>query len=537
MAVIDWLIVVAYLAAMLGLSAWLGRGQRNDRDYFLAGNSLGPLPVALSTMATQCSTNSLLGAPAVVAFGAGLLWLQFELALPLAMIVLLLFFFPVFRRLRLISLYEFLELRFGTGTRLTVSAVFQFLRAFSTGVTLYGVGQVLVVCLDIPFWLAVLLLGAVTVVYDILGGMKAVVWSDVIQLVFMAGAMVAALWLAVSLAGGWESVLASTAGDRWQTFDFQGHGLGDGSDYGFWPVLIGGFFLYIAYYGCDQTQAQRELATRDINATRKALLLDGLLRFPFVLVYCLFGIALAAYVTKFPEFLENQTLWENGELNYNRVVPAFVLGHFPPVAIGFVVAALFAAAMSSLDSTLNSLSALTVEDWLKRFLPDRTASSIGVSRLVTAFWGIVCLASAFVAGDIAPTIIEAVNKVGSFLNGPLLGLFTVGLLMRKIGQTHALTGFVLGLAINAWCWLQHPEFSWLWWNVFGWVVAVGTAWLLQITTQCQSTITTQANDALPYWQKSDSGGGKAFLYAGILALYTAILSGILAVIGIIGRPL
>ena len=134
---LDWIIIIIYLAGMIILSFFLARGQKNARDYYLGGNKTAPLPIALSTMATQCSTNSLLGAPAFVAFaaGGGILWLQYELAVPFAMIILMALIFPVFRRLNLISLYEYLERRYDRRTRTVVSILFQFLRAFSTGVT------------------------------------------------------------------------------------------------------------------------------------------------------------------------------------------------------------------------------------------------------------------------------------------------------------------------------------------------------------------------------------------------------------------
>ncbi|HSG88633.1 MAG TPA: hypothetical protein VLA56_05435, partial [Pseudomonadales bacterium] len=137
MTFLDWCVVGVYLVAMIGLSLVIARGQRDRRDYYLGGNRSGPLSIALSTMATQCSTNSILGAPAFVAFsvGGGLLWLQYELAVPLAMIVIMVLLLPTFRTLALVSVYEYLEHRFGLATRLVLSLLFQFIRAFATGVT------------------------------------------------------------------------------------------------------------------------------------------------------------------------------------------------------------------------------------------------------------------------------------------------------------------------------------------------------------------------------------------------------------------
>lgn len=521
MTPLDWFVLLAYLAGLLGFSAVLARSQRGADDYFVAGRRMHPLPVALSTMATQCSTNSLLGAPAVVAFsaGAGLVWLQYELALPLAMIVLMTVFFPVFRSLNLVSIYDYLERRFGRESRLTVSITFQFLRAFTTGVTIYGVSQVTVICLGIPFWAAVLLLGAVTIVYDVLGGIRAVIWSDVVQLVILFAAILGALWLAVSLAGGPASVFDNVQPERLRALDFSGTGLGDGATFGFWPMVIGGFFLYLAYYGCDQTQAQRELATPGIRQTRTALLLDGLLRFPLVLTYCLLGVALAAFVALHPEFMESPLMLENGEPNINRTVPAFVLTYFPAGLTGLVIAGLFAAAMSSLDSTLNSLSALTIEDILKPVWGQRWTARRELlwSRVLTAAWGVLCVVFSFCVGGIAETIIEAINKVGSVLNGPLLGIFAVGLLWREIGQRAALAGFAAGILANLALWLLAPGVSWLWWNVAGFLVCCAIAGLGAIFAHA-------ANPPLEtQWTPSQAGGGQAMGYGLALAGYTGLL--------------
>jgi len=524
----DWAVLAAYFAGLLTLSAVLARGQRGGRDYFLAGEKMRPLPVALSTMATQCSTNSLLGAPAVVAFaaGGGLIWLQYEIALPLAMIVLMAVFFPVFRALRVVSIYEYLEHRFGRKTRLTVSAVFQILRAFSSGVTLYGVGQVVVLCLGVPFWAAVLLLGAVTIIYDILGGMKAVIWSDVIQLVLIFSAVLTALFIAVSLAGGPAMVWELVESARWKAVDFGGTGLGDDRPYALLPVLVGGFFLYVAYYGCDQTQAQRELSTPDLETTRMALLLDGLLRFPLVLSYCLLGIALAAFAAAHPGFLQSEMMMENGTPNYNRAVPAFVLQYFPVGLVGLVMAGLFAAAMSSLDSTLNSLSALTMEDLIKstKKTPLTPEAEIALSRWLTFGWGSLCVAFSFFVGEIAETIIEAINMIGSLLNGPILGVFLCGLLLPSVRQTGVLIGFTMGLLCNLSLALFVPGISWLWWNVTGLVVATGFALLASFRKESNTT----APMAETLWRSDWLASAQLRVYARSLTVYAGFLLALMA---------
>ncbi len=479
---LDWMVISTYLAAMIGLSMVLAHGQKTSRDYYLAGNKTAPLPIALSTMATQCSTNSLLGAPAFVAFaaGGGMIWLQYELAVPFAMIFLMAVLFPIFRRLNLISLYSFLEKRFGPGTRVTLSIVFQFLRAFSTGVTVYGISLVLKVCLGIPFGMAVILLGGITVIYDTLGGMKAVIWSDVIQLIVLFGSILVAIWVAVSLVGGFHEVLGRVEPERLRAVDFAHHGIGDGHTFAFWPMLLGGLFLYVSYYGCDQTQAQRELSTRSVSDTNRALFLDGMLRFPLVVSYCFLGLCLAGYAAANPAFVKTLPLNVSGATNYNYAVPVFVVQHFPHGAIGLVMVGLFAAAMSSLDSTLNALSALSMEDIVKRFSKKEFSPRLELftSKMLTVFWGAVCIFFAFYVGDISQTVIESVNKIGSLINGPLLAVFLIGVLSQRINSQGAVSGFGTGFVVNLLLWKFVPEVSWLWWNVIGFFIAYITGYLV-----------------------------------------------------------
>jgi SSS family solute:Na+ symporter len=478
----DWTIIIVYLIGMIGLSFYLARGQKTGRDYYLGDNETAPLPIALSTMATQCSTNSLLGAPAFVAFaaGGGMIWLQYELAVPFAMIILMALIFPVLRSLKLISLYAYLEKRFNATTRTTISILFQFVRAFGTGVTVYGISLVLMICLNIPFWAAVLMLGGVTIVYDVLGGMKAVIWSDVIQIMVLFGAILAAIVMAVYLTGGLSVVFDEEA--RLRAVNFASHGLGDGETFGFWPMLIGGLFLYLAYYGCDQTQAQRELSTRSVDDTNRALFLDGMMRFPVVLSYCFLGLCLGAYAMTHPDFVAGLPVNEINEPNYNLAVPVFVLTNFPHGLIGLVMVGLFAAAMSSLDSTLNALSALGMQDIVKRYLKKEMSDrmELVISKLLTVFWGVVCVFFAFFVSGISDTIIESINKIGSLVNGPLLAVFLMGMLTRRVNGQGATGGLIMGFVLNLLLWKYAPKISWLWWNVIGFFVAFGAGYLISL---------------------------------------------------------
>ena len=479
LSIIDWTIMGVYLLGMIGLSVYLSRGQKDQKDYYLGGNDAGVWPVAISTMATQCSTNSILGAPAFVAFsvGGGLVWLQYELAVPLAMIVLMIFLLPLYRRLNIISVYEYLERRFGRGTRMAMSILFQLMRAFATGVTVYGISLVLQYCIGIPFWAAVIVLGVVTVIYDSIGGMKAVLYSDVIQMVVLYVSIIATVVLAMWKLGGPGETLAAFDSMRTAAVDFSSTGF-DGKDYGFWPMLFGGFFLYMSYYGCDQTQVQRELSTKSTDDTNLSLFINGTLRFPLVLTYCLLGVCIGAYVATHPEFLGFLPKGEDGEPSYNLAVPVFVIRHFPVGLVGLFMVGLFSAAMSSLDSTINSLSATTTQDILKGlFKWEMTEKQeLWASKGLTVFWGTLCVVFSFFVGGIAKSIIVSINKIGSLANGPILAVFMLGVLTRRTSGVGAVLGLVMGLAFNAALWVFVPQVSWLWWNVIGFVVAFVIGW-------------------------------------------------------------
>lgn len=478
---IDWLVIALYLLGLIGFAVWLARSQHNREDYYVAGRGMGAWPIAISVMATQCSTNSILGAPAFVAFaaGGGLIWLQYELAVPLAMMVLMLFFMPTFYRLQLVSVYGFLESRFDRKTRLHLSGLFLFVRAFATAVTVYGIALVIDLITGIGFTASVLLLGAFTVLYDVIGGIKGVVYSDVIQLAILVGVLLLVLILLINSAGGFGAMLQALPSERTTALDFSAHGLGDGETFGFWPMLLGGVFLYVSYYGCDQSQVQRELCAKNLTQTNKALFLNGLLRFPLVALYCFVGVGIGAYAIQQPEFLQLLPT-THGSPNYNMAVPAFFISQLPIGLVGLALVALFAAAMSSLDSVLNALSASTMEDFVRPALRDKSSQlsmhqELQLSRIITIIWGCITLALAFWVDDIASTVLEAINKIGSLANGPILAVFALGLFGQNITGLWARIGFWTGIASNVLLWQFAQSISWLWWNVSGFIVASAIA--------------------------------------------------------------
>ena len=499
----DWIVVAAYIAGMIYMSYSLGKKQEDMQSYYLGGNNLSWWAIGISTMATQCSTNSLLGAPAFI-ITSGLLWLQYEFAVPLAMIVIMVFLLPFYRKLRLVSIYEYLELRFGVGTRTLLSVVFQILRAFATGVTVYGIALVLQEIVGIPFIWAVLLLGVVTIIYDMLGGMEAVVYSDVIQMGVLYLGIVLCVIYSIDAVGGIAQVMAlfpkvggvlAQATSEPNTFagfssvDFAGHGLGNGKTFAFWPMLLGGLFLYVSYYGCDQTQVQRELSSKNLDETNMSLMLNGFSRFPLVLTYCFMGVCIGAYLVDNPDFIPSMYVklkdvyrWE-----YNLAVPKFVVANLPHGVIGLVIVALFSAAMSSLDSTINSLSATTMKDiYEKFFVPGGELApekQLNASRVLTVFWGIICVIFSFFVDDISKSVLESVNKIGSLANGPILALFLMGILTRRVNGPGAVVGLLAGFGGNVALWIWAKKVSWLWWNLIGFVVSFGVGYVVALATR------------------------------------------------------
>ncbi len=490
---LDWSVVSIYLVAMVAMSWYIGQKQKDATDYYLGGNDLSWWSVGISTMATQCSTNSLLGAPAFV-ITTGLLWLQYEFALPLAMVFIMIFLLPFYRKLNLVSVYAYQEQRFGRGARTLLSVTFQLLRAFATGVTVYGISIVLQSIVGIPFALSVLILGVVTVVYDMLGGMAAVVLSDVIQMVVLYLGIALCVGYSISAVGGVSevftqfsslgAVLGSDTFVGLKAVDFSGTGFSADSQYGFWPMLLGGLFLYVSYYGTDQTQVQRELSSKNIDDTNRSLMLNGMMRFPLVFTYCFLGVCIGAYIVKNPEFLTLLPV-EDGSINFNLAVPTFVTSVLPHGVIGLVMVALFSAAMSSLDSTINSLSAATIKDLYEPFIQRGEVpveKQLNLSRFFTVFWGSLIVVFSFFVGDISNSVIESVNKVGSLANGPILAMFLLGILTRFGNEKGAVSGLIIGLIGNAAVWKFAPEVSWLWWNVWGFIVAFGVGVIVSKVT-------------------------------------------------------
>ena len=460
---LDYSIIAVYIISLLLLGRYYNNSN-SGQEYFLGGKSFGWASLSLSTIATQLSAISFISAPAFVGLkeGGGMQWLTYEFAVPFAMLFLIMYFIPPMYKAGIVSVYEYLERRFSASTRILISSVFQISRAFATSVMIYAVALILGSVMDFPMWQTILIIGAVTLFYSYQGGMKAVVYGDVIQMILLFGGIIICFGAGLYHLGGWSNFVEQVDVNRLDAVNFQSMGLQKGDQFGFWPMLLGGFFLYVSYYGTDQTQVQRLFAAQDMPTVKKTLLANGLLRFPITFTYCVMGLIIGTLVTAQPSFRAMIPV-DKPDL----MIPIFIREYLPHGLIGVLMVAIFSAAMSSLSSGINSLSAATLEDFFNRKKQLSDESYMRHSKYITLFWGVVCILLAFFTGNIADTVIEAINKIGSVFYGPILATFIAGIGIRKINTVGINIGIASGVMINLYLWLFEPSVFWFWWNAIG----------------------------------------------------------------------
>lgn len=528
----DWLVLAVSLVAVVLYGLWRGRGSDTTQKYLLANRSMPWYAMALSIMATQASAITFISTTGQ-GYADGMRFVQLYLGLPLAMILIAIFVVPRFHRAKVYTAYEYLEQRFDAKTRVLASVVFLMLRGLSAGVALSAPAIVLTVIFGWPHQITSLVMGLLVILYTVSGGIAAVTWTDFLQMLIMTVGLIAALLTAVWLLPSGVSFnsalsLAGAAGRLnpavW-TFN-------PDDRYTIFSGLLGGMFLMLSYFGCDQSQVQRYLTGRDEQHSKLSLLFNAVAKIPMqffilltgvmVLVFhvyekppILFHQGAEAQLRRSPAYTELSARYdesfsarkaaaESGNLDAfqaehrkfeavraaaqkeaarvrgesrfndtNYIFLRYVIRYLPAGLAGLIMAAIFAAAMSTISAEVNSLATVTVIDVYKRFLrPGRSDGHyLNASRAFTAFWGFFAVAMAEFATGLG-SLVEAVNLVGSYFYGALLGVFILAFFFPRVNGTGAFVGILAGEALIV-AVSQFTSISFLWFNVLAPIAVVG----------------------------------------------------------------
>ena len=545
---VNWLIVVAYLAYVLVDGIRRAKGTHEIEGYFLAGRTLPWWAVGLSVMATQLSAVTMIGTTGQGATD-GLRFVQFYFGLPLAMVILGVTLVPFLRGAGVYTAYEYLERRFDARTRTLTAFLFLLSRGMSCGVIIAAPAVVFSALFGWPLLWCVALIGVPTVAYTMLGGIQAVTWADVKQMVLIVVALVAVIVVLIVKmpVSPDEALHIAGATGRLKVFDFS---FNINETYTFWSGLIGGTFLMLSYFGTDQSQVQRYLAAKSVGAARTSLLMSAYWKIPLQALVLLVGVMVFVYYQfQAPPLLYNPTHesavveWRGAEYgalqerygaavalredaarrtadlsgsaadaamdefltreasvqeiraealamaeevtgepsrDVNYIIPRFVLSELPIGLAGLFIAAVIAAAMSSISSELNSLSTASVIDFYRRwFRPEASDSHyLMVSKWATALWGVFACIVAVYAVSLG-SLIEVVNRFGSFFYGSILGVFLLAMMPRARG-IGAFIGLIAGMIVVGSVSFGAPDVSFLWHNVIGAGVVVGVGVVLGV---------------------------------------------------------
>jgi len=529
MRLADWLVVAVYIVWIVYDGLRRSKGTDKVDGYFLANRSLPWWAVGLSVIATQMSAVTMVGTTGQ-GYLTGLRFVQFYFGLPIAMIILSVTVVPFFTRAKVYTAYEYLERRFDTRVRSLASFIFLMGRAFSLGVTLAAPAVVMSTILGWQLPITIMVICVPMILYTTIGGVQAVAWTDVKQMFVVVAGMSATV--VVLLYGIFDHVgfgqvlnLAGATG-RLQAVDFK---FDPREQYTFWSGIIGGLFLMLAYFGCDQSQVQRYLTAKSVDEARQSLLMSAFVKIPLQLLILSTGVLVFVfYLFQAPPMLFNRAYdgqvaagphaaeyaglerqfdaaiaarrdaaaggardaflatdrtvkdirkraadivrETTGDSRYddaNYVFPTFITTRLPIGLVGLMIAAIFAAAMSASGGELNALATATIIDFYRRhFVKDAPdAHYLRVSKLATIGWGLfACVVAMFAANQ--GSLIEVVNRYGSFFYGSLLGVFILAILTKRATARGAFWGLLAGLAVVLVVAFTTP-IAFLWHNVIG----------------------------------------------------------------------
>ncbi|HWN42432.1 MAG TPA: sodium:solute symporter [Thermoanaerobaculia bacterium] len=451
---LDLAILVAYMAGMVLLGSWLGRGARDVAEYAVGGRDQSWWLILFSIIATETSAVTFLSIPGF-AYERNFTWIQIALGFVVGRFVVAFLLLPEYFKGTLFTSYEVLHRRFGGATKQTASVLFILTRSLADGLRLFLSALVLQEMTGISIPWAVAALGITTVVYTYLGGMRAVLWTDLIQFfLYLAGALIALGAILGRLPGGWNQLInMGQAAGKFRALDFT---LDWSEPFGLWAGLVGGAFIALGSHGVDQLSVQRYLSARGLPEARRAVWMSGIVALAQFALFLLIGVGLWSFYQLNPPAVPFERA--------DRIFARFILDELPSGLVGLLLGAIFAAAMTS---SLNSCATVAVNDLL-RVSPER---QLRVTRILTAVFGAVQIAVGIAGQWVQTSIVSSVLGIAAFTTGIVLGVFFLGLFTRRVGQRAALAGLVVGLAGMTWIFFATP-LAWTWYALAGSLLTV-----------------------------------------------------------------
>ena len=461
---LDLAIIAVYLVGITLFGLRFRKRQRSLRDYFLAGRDIPWWAIALSIVAAETSTLTIISIPGL-AYDTNLTFLQVVMGYVVGRVVISFVLLPHYFRVDLYTAYELIERRFGRGLRSLTAGLFLLTRAAAEGVRVYAVSIVVSIALGTGEVASIAIITILTLIYTFEGGLAAVIWTDVVQtVIYVGGTLVGLVTILHLVPGGWTAIHAAAASaGKLQVFDFRPTLW---IPYTFWAGVIGGTFLTTASHGTDQLIVQRLLAARSQKQSVTALLSSGVaILFQFAL-FLIVGVMLWAYYG-----LPSANFGKP-----DRIYPTFIVSRMPHGISGLLIAAILAAAMSNLSAALNALSSTSIMDFYVRFRPHADERlKMRISRFSTFLWALVLFALAVIALHKVGRVIEVGLQIASVAYGALLGVFLLGVLTKRANQSGAIVGMLFGFGVELYLWGTHVP--WTWWVMMGTIVtfAVGYA--------------------------------------------------------------
>jgi len=465
---LDLAIIAVYLIGITLFGIRFRKKQRTLRDYFLAGRDIPWWAIALSIVAAETSTLTIIGIPGV-AYDTNLTFLQVVMGYVVGRFVIAFVLLPHYFRGDLYTAYQLIERRFGPNLRSLTSGLFLLTRAAAEGVRVYAVSIVVSIALGTGELTSIAIITVLTLIYTFEGGLAAVIWTDVVQtVIYVGGTILGVVTILHYVPGGWAHIhqVADAAG-KLRVFDFTPTLW---KPYTFWAGLIGGAFLTTASHGTDQLIVQRLLAARNQKQSVAALLTSGigiLLQFALFLMV---GVMLFAYYT----------VPSTQFGTHDRIYPTFIVTRMPHGISGLLIAAILAAAMSNLSAALNSLSSSSIMDFYVRLRPQTDeARRLRSSRIATVIWAAVLFALAVLCLHRIPSVVEVGLQIASIAYGALLGVFLLGVLTKKATERGAMVGMLLGFLSEIYLW-QFTRVPWTWYVAIGTTVTFGVGYLTSL---------------------------------------------------------